>query len=124
MYSTVIGNGRTLQNDTVIQGYLIPKGVQVVFPTLVTGGMKEYVSDPEEFTPERWMNRDSKIHPFASLPYGYGSRMCLGRRFADLEIQILLAKVSKFARFNFFTAIFIAAHTFVQIGIPSRTIGI
>lgn len=93
MYSTVIGNGRTLQEDTVIQGYLIPKGVQVVFPTLVTGSMSEYVSDPNDFTPERWMNRDSKIHPFASLPYGYGSRMCLGRRFADLEIQILLAKV-------------------------------
>lgn len=25
---------------------------------------------------------------------GYGARMCLGRRFADLEMQILLAKVS------------------------------
>lgn len=95
MYSTVIGNGRTLQNDTIIQGYLIPKGVQVVFPTLVTGSMEEYVSSPNEFMPERWMNkRDSNIHPFASLPYGYGSRMCLGRRFADLEIQILLAKVN------------------------------
>lgn len=27
VYSTVIGNGRTLQNDTVICGYKIPKGV-------------------------------------------------------------------------------------------------
>lgn len=27
MYSTVIGNGRTLQEDTVICGYRIPKGV-------------------------------------------------------------------------------------------------
>jgi len=27
MYSTVIGNGRTLQNDTVISGYHVPKGV-------------------------------------------------------------------------------------------------
>ncbi|XP_026681997.1 probable cytochrome P450 301a1, mitochondrial [Diaphorina citri] len=27
MYSTVIGNGRTLQNDMVICGYRIPKGV-------------------------------------------------------------------------------------------------
>lgn len=93
MYSTVIGNGRTLQNDTVIQGYRVPRGVQVVFPTLVTGGMEEYVTNAEKFMPERWMKKDSKIHPFASLPYGYGARMCLGRRFADLEIQILLAKV-------------------------------
>jgi cytochrome P450 len=27
MYSTVIGNGRTLQHDTPICGYMIPKGV-------------------------------------------------------------------------------------------------
>lgn len=27
MYSTVIGNGRTLQKDMVICGYRIPKGV-------------------------------------------------------------------------------------------------
>ena len=27
MYSTVIGNGRTLQNDMIICGYHVPKGV-------------------------------------------------------------------------------------------------
>ncbi|XP_044254761.1 probable cytochrome P450 301a1, mitochondrial [Tribolium madens] len=96
VYSTVIGNGRTLQQDTIIHGYKIPKGVQVVFPTLITGSMEEFVSQPNEFIPERWMKKsasDYKIHPFASLPYGYGARMCLGRRFADLEIQVLLAKL-------------------------------
>lgn len=98
VYSTVIGNGRTLQEDTVICGYNIPAGVQVVFPTIVTGNMEEYCQNAAEFQPERWMKSSgakeaSSIHPFASLPYGYGARMCLGRRFADLEMQILLAKV-------------------------------
>ncbi|KAK2580062.1 hypothetical protein KPH14_012346 [Odynerus spinipes] len=95
MYSTVIGNGRTLQNDTVICGYNVPKGVQVVFPILVTGNMEEYVEDAKTFKPSRWFKAaaDQKLHPFASLPYGYGARMCLGRRFADLEIQVLLAKL-------------------------------
>lgn len=96
MYSTVIGNGRTLQEDTVICGYQIPKGIQVVFPTIVTGSMEQYCQNAGEFKPERWMKSadNDAIHPFASLPYGYGARMCLGRRFADLEMQILLAKVS------------------------------
>lgn len=94
VYSTVIGNGRTLQNDTVICGYKIPKGVQVVFPTLVTGNMEEYVADSKTFKPARWLKNDNKkLHPFASLPYGYGARMCLGRRFADLEMQVLLTKL-------------------------------
>lgn len=100
VYTTVIGNGRTMQKDTVICGYQVPKGVQVVFPTIVTGNMEEHVSDPKTFKPERWLKAsqggvEGKLHPFASLPYGYGARMCLGRRFADLEMQILLAKVSE-----------------------------
>ncbi|XP_065369515.1 probable cytochrome P450 301a1, mitochondrial [Calliphora vicina] len=98
MYSTVIGNGRTLQEDTVICGYRVPKGIQAVFPTIVTGNMEEYVSDAATFKPERWLKPsqggvEGKLHPFASLPYGYGARMCLGRRFADLEMQILLSKL-------------------------------
>jgi cytochrome P450 len=72
--------------------------VQLVFPTIVTGNMEQYVNRAAEFLPERWLKSpgDSlyRIHPFASLPYGHGARMCLGRRFADLEIQILLAKAS------------------------------
>lgn len=99
VYSTVIGNGRTLQEDTVICGYNIPKGIQVVFPTIVTGNMEEYCTNSSAFQPERWLKPNQggsggNIHPFASLPYGYGARMCLGRRFADLEMQILLAKVN------------------------------
>ncbi|KAJ9583058.1 hypothetical protein L9F63_022600, partial [Diploptera punctata] len=105
MYSTVIGNGRTLQQDTVICGYRIPKGVQLVFPTIVTGNMEEYVNKACEFLPERWLKTPGdttyRIHPFASLPYGIGARMCLGRRFADLEIQILLAKLVRSYRLEY-----------------------
>ncbi|XP_063701234.1 probable cytochrome P450 301a1, mitochondrial [Culicoides brevitarsis] len=98
VYSTVIGNGRTVMEDTVICGYRIPKGVQCVFPTIVTGNMEEYVTEAGSFKPERWLKGseggfEGNLHPFASLPYGYGARMCLGRRFADLEMQILLVKL-------------------------------
>ncbi|XP_014245081.1 probable cytochrome P450 301a1, mitochondrial isoform X2 [Cimex lectularius] len=98
MYSTVIGNGRVLLSDTKICGFNIPKGVQLVFPNIVMGRMKEYVGDAKVFKPERWIKSERSdpsnyVHPFASLPYGYGARMCLGRRFADLEMQLLLVKL-------------------------------
>lgn len=64
--------------------------------------MEEHCNKADTFKPERWLKPSQGgtgeyIHPFASLPYGYGARMCLGRRFADLEMQILLAKVMFFA---------------------------
>lgn len=70
--------------------------MQLVFPTVVTGNMSRYAGRADEFLPERWFkDHDASldVHPFASLPYGYGARMCLGRRFADLEMHVLLAKV-------------------------------
>lgn len=34
-------------------------------------------------------------HPFTYLPFGFGSRMCVGRRFAELEMEVLTARLVK-----------------------------
>ncbi|KAJ8675424.1 hypothetical protein QAD02_011210 [Eretmocerus hayati] len=97
MYPVVIGNGRCMTSDTVISGYLVPKGVHVVFQHYVISNEERYFPRANQFLPERWMQNatcglDAPKHAFASLPFGYGRRMCLGRRFAELEILILLGK--------------------------------
>lgn len=64
----------------------------------ITG--KEQFQQPKKFIPERWLkdNTDPKCphakdaHPFAFLPFGFGSRMCIGKRFADLETEVLTAR--------------------------------
>ncbi|ERL93683.1 hypothetical protein D910_10971 [Dendroctonus ponderosae] len=55
---------------------------------------EEFFSESDKFLPERWLKECQMTkthHPFACLPFGFGKRMCLGKRFAELEIQTLLA---------------------------------
>ncbi|CAH1972910.1 unnamed protein product [Acanthoscelides obtectus] len=102
MYPVIIGNGRSLQSDTIIGGYMVPKGTHVIFPHLLVSNSEQYFEEPEKFVPERWLKSDvsisgcphqKKIHPFVSLPFGYGRRSCLGRRFAEVEMNTLLSKI-------------------------------
>ncbi|KAI5633533.1 cytochrome p450 domain-containing protein [Phthorimaea operculella] len=68
---------------------------QVIFQHYVMSNSDENFSKASEFMPERWLKRSSvqNHHPFASLPFGFGRRMCLGRRFAELEIHTVIAKM-------------------------------
>ncbi|XP_026318152.1 probable cytochrome P450 49a1 isoform X1 [Hyposmocoma kahamanoa] len=95
MFPVVIGNGRQLTKETVICGYNIPKGTQVIFQHYVMGNSEDFFSNASEFRPERWLQRSplQSHHAFASLPFGFGKRMCLGRRFAELEMHTVICKM-------------------------------
>ena len=55
----------------------------VSYSNYLSGRSEELFKFPLEFRLERWLNEDlGKIHPFASLPFGVGSRMCIGEVFS------------------------------------------
>ena len=46
--------------------------------------------------PERWLRgcpEHHTAHPFATIPFAHGLRMCVGKRFAELECHVLAIKV-------------------------------
>lgn len=60
-----------------------------------------YYEDSLKFIPERWLRHDSKlskcrsgatVNPFVYLPFGFGPRACIGKRFSELETQILISR--------------------------------
>ncbi|XP_039748636.1 cytochrome P450 302a1, mitochondrial isoform X1 [Pararge aegeria] len=91
-----IGVGRILQNDMILKGFMIPKGTVVVTQNMVASRLPQYVNDPLRFKPERWI-RDSEqfenIHPYLSLPFGFGPRSCIARRLAEQNMCITLIRL-------------------------------
>ena len=50
------------------------------YSNYLSGHSEEIFSNPLEFKPERWLNTEkSGPHPYASIPFGFGRRMCIGR---------------------------------------------
>jgi len=51
-----------------------------MMPVAVMGRISQNFPEPERLLPERWSreNKDKLPNMFASLPFGFGTRMCLG----------------------------------------------
>ncbi|KAE8739041.1 Cytochrome P450 [Frankliniella occidentalis] len=89
-------NFRDTGGDVVLAGYQVPKGTVTAFPLKEMFLNEKYFPRAKEFLPERWLpeNKDLKTsHPFAFTPFGFGPRMCVGKRFATLEMELLTAKI-------------------------------
>ncbi|KAJ3363767.1 hypothetical protein GGF31_000701 [Allomyces arbusculus] len=82
-------NTRFLARDAIVGGYAIPQGTAMLLASQTIAHSPKYFADPETFNPDRWDTKD--IHPFASLPFGFGSRMCVGRRVSEMEMTVFLA---------------------------------
>ncbi|XP_077982434.1 cytochrome P450 10-like [Glandiceps talaboti] len=94
MLPTIDGTTRILDKEIILSGYRIPPNT-VVRTHCIAGLMEEYFEDYEEYKPERWLREDCQIDPHLLLSFGSGARMCIGRRFAEQEMRILLAKLIK-----------------------------
>uniref|UniRef100_A0A673J9R2 1,25-dihydroxyvitamin D(3) 24-hydroxylase, mitochondrial-like n=1 Tax=Sinocyclocheilus rhinocerous TaxID=307959 RepID=A0A673J9R2_9TELE len=81
---------RTLDKDTILGDYTLSKGTVLMINSQAIGSNEEYFDNGKQFRPERWIEQKSSINPFAHVPFGIGKRMCIGRRLAELQIQLSL----------------------------------
>lgn len=89
-----IGVGRLTTQDIVIDNYLIPKGTMIITQNQVASRQEENFERANEFVPERWLeDRSKRPSSFISLPFGFGPRSCIGRRFSDMNTYVLMAKL-------------------------------
>ncbi|MGH0115542.1 UNVERIFIED_CONTAM: hypothetical protein FKN15_024872 [Acipenser sinensis] len=79
-----------------LNGYQIPKGWNVIYSICDTHDVADIFPDKEDFNPERFMTsfpEDSSR--FNYIPFGGGSRSCVGKEFAKILLKIFLVELTK-----------------------------
>uniref|UniRef100_A0A8C7DVE4 Cytochrome P450 family 27 subfamily B member 1 n=1 Tax=Naja naja TaxID=35670 RepID=A0A8C7DVE4_NAJNA len=94
LYPVIPGNARVISDrDIQVGDYMIPKKTLITLCHYATSRDETYFSDPNSFQPERWLHKNASHHPYASIPFGFGKRSCIGRRIAELEVYLALARI-------------------------------
>ncbi|XP_068140583.1 probable cytochrome P450 12a4, mitochondrial [Drosophila tropicalis] len=101
VYPLIIGNMRTSAKDCVLSGYRVPSNTVVTMISLSHLISEKYFPRASEFLPERWLrpvdgdaaNSLKLTYPFVFLPFGFGPRMCVGKRIVDMELELGLARL-------------------------------
>jgi len=105
LWGTVPITARQATEDDVFEGIHIPKDTIIHFPTIVINSNHAlWGDDADEFRPDRWDELKNVLstqlltfqHGMGSVRTkgvnsGLGPRACIGRKFAETEMRVLLA---------------------------------
>jgi cytochrome P450 len=92
LYSVASGStSLEAKREIVIEDQVIPSGTKIFWSMLAAGRDPEVYSSPEEFLPERWLDKSKEINQLPMIDFGSGSHRCLGEHLSMLEATVMLA---------------------------------
>ncbi|XP_045538065.1 ecdysone 20-monooxygenase [Papilio machaon] len=92
---------RLLDKPMTLAGHRLPAGTFVLAHTGAACRREENFRRAREYLPERWAGGFEPHSPGLVAPFGRGRRMCPGKRFVELELHLLLAKIMQQWRVEF-----------------------
>lgn len=101
LYPPAYITGREAVRDTTIGGVPIPRRHIILISMYSTHRDPRFFTEPDAFRPERWLDGLEKGLPRGTfIPFGMGSRKCVGAAFAMMETTLLLATIARRWRFE------------------------
>ncbi|KAK9446571.1 cytochrome P450 [Limtongia smithiae] len=91
---------RQATRNTVVDGLPVPKGTLIfIVPAAINKFSRYWGDDGSEFNPNRWDHLPTEANnPYSFLTFMQGTRMCIGRKFSEIEYKIMLiALIGRFA---------------------------
>ncbi len=91
MYPPAWVGPRRTTRPVVIDGVPLPAGVGVHYSSWATHRLEELFPSPDTFDPNRFVpgGSASKLPKGAYIPFGGGTRICIGKRFGQYELRAL-----------------------------------
>jgi cytochrome P450 len=87
---------RVAAEDTKLGAYDLERGAEVVIWIYFMHRDERWFPNAERFDPDRFLEKSDRIrHPHAYIPFGAGSRTCIGRHFATFEAKLILWAISR-----------------------------
>jgi cytochrome P450 family 135 len=83
--------GRELRVPMELGGYELPAGTVVMPSIYLTHTRADLFPDPYTFRPERFL--EGQPETYSWIPFGGGTRRCLGATFAQFEMRVVLRTV-------------------------------
>ncbi|KAK3746956.1 hypothetical protein RRG08_030366 [Elysia crispata] len=89
------GAYRTVLKSFNMNGYEIPAGWTLTYNIRDTHNTSDLFSNVTSFDPDRWLPRSScsKEDKFHYLPFGGGTRACVGKEFAKLFLKVFVVEI-------------------------------
>lgn len=85
---------RQAVKDFSFGGFDLPAGTRIGIDIHYTHHDERYWDSPDTFDPERFTPENEATHTdFAWVPFGGGAHKCLGLRFADMQIKLMLTHI-------------------------------
>ncbi|WKK22976.1 cytochrome P450 [Streptomyces olivoreticuli] len=86
---------RMTTEDTELGGHRLRTGTDILISPYVIHRMPGLFADPEDFDPDRWLPERAKdVTRGSYLPFGAGSRKCIGDVFGMTEATLALAALA------------------------------
>jgi len=87
------GIGRVVRQEPFrLNGYEVPPGIEINPSIRTIHRRADLYPSPSSFTPERFLGPDAP-DTYTWVPFGGGTRRCLGASFALTEMRVILARV-------------------------------
>lgn len=82
---------RLVESTVQMMGYELNPGTILIANIYSTHQREDLYPNPKEFQPERFLEK--QFSPYEFIPFGGGSRICIGGAFALFEMKLVLATI-------------------------------